>query len=68
MNFIGFILTIGLFIVVVAILISVIKYAIDSSKTSEKLDLLLDEIRMLRRELKNQDQDNRNEHMIDKRL
>jgi hypothetical protein len=34
------------------VLAMVIRYAIDSSKTSRKLDLLADEIRMLRRELK----------------
>ncbi|MBW5448087.1 hypothetical protein GE107_18680 [Cohnella sp. CFH 77786] len=39
----------------------VIQGAIDRSKTSRKMDLLIDEIRMLRKEIKD------NKHIIDKR-
>jgi len=63
----------GLFIMLVMwligalILIAIIRYAIDSSKTSDKIDSLIDEIRMLRRELKEQDM-KKQEHIIDRRV
>lgn len=56
-------LYIGLFLMVVSmmVLIFIIRNAIDGSRTSKKLDILIDEIRMLRREIKE------NKHIIDKR-
>jgi hypothetical protein len=40
----------------------IIRKAIDDSKTSQKLDVLIQEIRLLRKEIKE------NKHIIDKRL
>ncbi|AIQ17737.1 hypothetical protein NST99_13410 [Paenibacillus sp. FSL L8-0470] len=40
----------------------IIRKAIDDSKTSHKLDILIQEIRLLRKEIKE------NKHIIDKRL
>ena len=53
----------GLIVLVISLLVLVfiIRSAIDGSKTSRKLDILIDEIRMLRNEIKN------NKHIIDKR-
>ena len=53
----------GLIVLVISLLVLVfiIRSAIDGSKTSRKLDILIDEIRMLRKEIKN------NKHIIDKR-
>lgn len=49
-------------VIVLLILTAIIRYAIDSSKTSRKMDQLVDEIRILRRELKQQS------HIIDKKV
>lgn len=58
MTFLAVIL--GLFSLLVFMLI--IRKAIDDSKTSHKLDILIQEIRLLRKEIKE------NKHIIDKRL
>ncbi|WP_239614592.1 hypothetical protein [Cohnella mopanensis] len=54
----------GLIVVMVAyyILILVIKNAIDTSNTSKKLDVLIDEMRLLRKEIRE------NKHIIDKKV
>ena len=44
------------------ILLFIIRSAIDGSETSRKLDILVDEIRMLRKEIKD------NKHIIDKKI
>lgn len=44
------------------ILIAVIRSGIDHSKASDKMDILIDEIRMLRREIK------QSKHIIDKKI
>lgn len=44
------------------ILIAVIRTAIDRSQMTDKLDILIDEIRQLRREIKE------NKHIIDKKI
>ncbi|MDB5055503.1 MAG: hypothetical protein JWM44_3553 [Bacilli bacterium] len=51
----GIILSIFLWLIGLVILMAVIRYAIDSSKTSSKLEDLLHEVRMLRNDIKNQD-------------
>jgi hypothetical protein len=47
------------------IFIGIIRYAIDSSKTSKKFDDLLFEVQLLRKEINNL---NNMKHIIDKRL
>jgi hypothetical protein len=44
---------------------AMIRYAIDSSKTSKKFDDLLFEVQMLRKEISNQ---NNKKHIIDERI
>ncbi|MBB3111857.1 hypothetical protein FHS18_003925 [Paenibacillus phyllosphaerae] len=48
----------GVMIVVLLLLliVAIIRHAIDSSRTSQKIDLLTDEVRMLRKELGRQKQ------------
>jgi hypothetical protein len=58
-------ISIALLIVGFLILVAVIRYAIDSSKTSKKFDDLLFEVQMLRKEINNQ---NNKKHIIDKRI
>lgn len=53
---------IPLWFISLAIVIVVIRYSIDSSRSSKKLDILIDEIRDLRKEIKN------NKHIIDKKV
>jgi hypothetical protein len=62
----GIFMSLFLWLVGLLILIVIIRYAIDSSKTSTKFDELLDEVRMLRKEIK--DQDNKRKHIIDERI
>jgi hypothetical protein len=51
-----------IFVVFILILPVVIRGAIDSSKLPKQLDTLIDEIRMLRKEIK------QNKHIIDKQV
>ncbi|MNC57776.1 hypothetical protein D3C76_133220 [compost metagenome] len=44
------------------VLMIVIRKAVDGSRTSDKLDILIEEIRLLRKEIRE------NKHIIDKRL
>jgi hypothetical protein len=53
---------IAFWLVSIFLAIAIIKFALDTSKTSAKLDTLIDEIRMLRREIKN------SKHIIDKKI
>lgn len=55
-------LSIFMWIISILIIIIVIRHSIDSSKTSRKLDILIDEIRSLRKEIKD------HKHIIDKRV
>lgn len=48
--------------IAVIIAVTIIRKAIDSSKSSHKLDILIGEIRLLRKEIKD------SKHIIDKRL
>jgi hypothetical protein len=64
----GFIIVLpilGLIVLTLIILIAIIRYAIDSSKTSRKFDNLLFEVQMLRKEL---NMLNNKKHIIDKRI
>lgn len=49
-------------VICLLVFVFVIRNAIDGSETSRKLDLLIDEIRMLRKEIKD------NKHIIDKKI
>jgi hypothetical protein len=52
-----------LFIMIVMfILIVIVKYAIDSSRTSKKIDILTDELRAMRREIR------ASKNIIDKKI
>lgn len=53
---------IPLWLISLAVAIVVIRHSIDSSQTSKKLDILIDEIRDLSKEIKN------NKHIIDKKV
>lgn len=50
------------FVLTLLLLVIVIKKAIDDSKATAKLDELIQEIRLLRKEIKD------NKHIIDKRM
>ncbi|WP_157685521.1 hypothetical protein [Paenibacillus donghaensis] len=52
----------GLWLLSLFVFVLVIRNAIDGSKTSRKLDLLVQEIRLLRKEIKD------NKHIIDKKV
>jgi hypothetical protein len=54
-------LGIVVWLVSLSFIIYIIRSALDGSKSSKKLDTLIDEIRMLRREIRE------NKHIIDKR-
>jgi hypothetical protein len=62
MGEIGIVIAVIFWLISIIIFIAIIRHAIDSSQTSKKLDHLADEIRMLRRELKDQGK------IIDKRV
>jgi hypothetical protein len=49
-------------VIIVLILVAIMRYAVDSSRTSRKIDQLIDEVRTLRREMKQQS------HVIDKKV
>lgn len=49
-------------VIIVLILVAFMRYAVDSSRTSRKIDQLIDEVRTLRREMKQQS------HVIDKKV
>jgi hypothetical protein len=51
-----------LLVFIFSVFILIIRSAIDGSNTSKKMDVLIDEIRMLRKEIKN------NKHIIDKKV
>jgi hypothetical protein len=51
-----------LLVFIFSVFILIIRSAIDGSNTSKKMDVLIDEIRMLRIEIKN------NKHIIDKKV
>lgn len=51
-----------IFVIFILLLPVVIRGAIDTSKLPKKLDTLIDEIRMLRKEIKE------NKHIIDKKV
>lgn len=51
-----------LWIIGMVVLMIVIRKAVDGSQTSDKLDILIEEIRMLRKEIRE------SKHIIDKRL
>ncbi|MNI88880.1 hypothetical protein D3C73_1462200 [compost metagenome] len=51
-----------LWVIGMVVLMIVIRKAVDGSQTSDKLDILIEEIRMLRKEIRE------NKHIIDKRL
>lgn len=48
--------------IVVFMTIAIVKYAIDSSRTSKKIDILTDELRTMRREIK------ASKNIIDKKI
>jgi hypothetical protein len=56
------IIFIAFWLVSLLLAIAIIKHALDTSKTSAKLDTLIDEIRMLRRDIKD------SKHIIDKKI
>lgn len=56
------IIIISLWLIFLALIVVVIRYAVDSSKSSRKLDVLTDEIRKLRKEIRD------NKHIIDKKV
>ncbi|WP_442603118.1 hypothetical protein [Paenibacillus sp. KN14-4R] len=62
----GIIISLFLWILGLIILFFIIRHAIDSSRTASKYDDLIHEIRMLRNELKNQE--NKRKHIIDERI
>ncbi|MCG7377369.1 hypothetical protein MH215_10210 [Paenibacillus sp. ACRSA] len=70
MEFIGVIVVSILCIIGLLILAAVIRYAIDSSKTSKKFDDIIKEIRSLRTELKNQKkvQQEKSKNIIDEKV
>jgi hypothetical protein len=51
-----------LLVFIFSVFILIIRSAIDGSNTAKKMDVLIDEIRMLRIEIKN------NKHIIDKKV
>ncbi|MNW54412.1 hypothetical protein D3C74_320120 [compost metagenome] len=58
-------------IIVVLIFAAIIRYAIDSSKTSQKLDILIKEVRYLKTEIKKQQhhkQQDDSKHIIDEKV
>ncbi|WFR62340.1 hypothetical protein P9222_29670 [Paenibacillus amylolyticus] len=58
-------------IIVVLISAAIIRYAIDSSKTSQKLNLLIKEVRYLKTEIKKQQhhkQQDDSKHIIDEKV
>ncbi|WP_178382805.1 hypothetical protein [Paenibacillus sp. P46E] len=56
------IFALGLWFIGLVALLIVIRKAVDGSRTSDKLDILIDEIRLLRKEIRE------NKHIIDKRM
>ncbi|WP_178382099.1 MULTISPECIES: hypothetical protein [unclassified Paenibacillus] len=56
------IFALGLWLMGLVALLIVIRKAVDGSRTSDKLDILIDEIRLLRKEIRE------NKHIIDKRM
>lgn len=70
MEFIGALIVSILCIIGLFIIAAVIRYAIDSSKTSKKYDVLIKEIRFLRTEIKNQNnvQQEKNKNIIDEKV
>jgi type II secretory pathway component PulF len=65
MELAGIFIVITLSIVGFLIFAAIIRYAMDTSKTSEKFDDLLFEVKMLRKEINHQ---NNQKHIIDKRI
>lgn len=62
----GIVIMVCFFVLVMA---AIIRYAIDSSKTSKKIGDLIREVHALRVELKKQNEGNQvNDHIIDKRI
>ncbi|MDR6715566.1 hypothetical protein [Paenibacillus sp. 2003] len=58
-------------IIVVLIFVAIIRYAVDSSKTSQKLDLLIKEVHYLKTEIKKQQhhkQQDDSKHIIDEKV
>ncbi|RPK29547.1 hypothetical protein [Paenibacillus xylanexedens] len=58
-------------IIVVLIIAAIIRYAVDSSKTSQKLDLLIKEVHYLKTEIKKQQhhkQQDDSKHIIDEKV
>ncbi|MBD8840092.1 MULTISPECIES: hypothetical protein [Paenibacillus] len=58
-------------IIVVLIFAAIIRYAVDSSKTSQKLDLLIKEVHYLKTEIKKQQhhkQQDDSKHIIDEKV
>ncbi|MEY8744437.1 hypothetical protein AB9M62_34545 [Bacillales bacterium AN1005] len=70
MGLFGVLLIIFVSIFAFLIIAFVIRYAIDSSQTSRRLDVLIQEVRYLRAEVKRQNQDNSddNNHIFDKKV
>lgn len=60
--YLGIIIILIVWVISMLILVAVIRSALDSSKTSDKLDRLIDEIRLLRKDIKE------NKHIVDKRV
>lgn len=58
----GIFYVVGFWILSLFVFVLVIRNAIDGSKSSAKLDILIQEIRMLRKEIKE------NKHIIDKKV
>ncbi|WP_379153408.1 hypothetical protein [Paenibacillus sp. sgz5001063] len=56
------IFALGLWFIGLVVLMIVIRKAVDGSRTSDKLDILIEEIRLLRRDIRE------NKHIIDKRM
>jgi len=57
--------------IVVLIIAAIIRYAIDSSKTSQKLDVLIKEVQFLKTEIKKQQskkQQDDSKHIIDEKV
>ncbi|WP_440117727.1 hypothetical protein [Paenibacillus sp. QZ-Y1] len=71
MEFFGALIVSLICFIVVLIVVAIVRYAIDSSKTSKKLDVLIKEVHYLRTEIKKQQpnkQQDDSKHMIDEKV
>lgn len=71
MEFLGALVVSLISFIVVLIFAAIVRYAIDSSKTSKKLDLLIKEVHYLKTEIKKQQhhkQQDDSKHIIDEKV